>query len=435
VRPGAVRQRWGMEDSPSPTAADSLRPSLTVSGRPAGNPAERFRKLELERPLLMPRAFLSHSTDDQAYVHEVAQRLGRHRTHIDIDSFRAGEDFRDAIRRTLDDSDVFILFVSPRSLASSWVKFELDEAEIRKVRGTLRRAVAIFIEGPVNPSAIPQWLARVRAVHHTTPGQSARAIESLILGSAPDAQRPFLGRNDDLQRGIRKLASGNPPPRLLLVSGLEGIGRRSYLSRLVGDALRLDLGPIVSLSTTGTLEDLYLESHLSSTMLTRAEAEREIATFRALSIKDQSREVASQLVFLAEQGTVPCIVDNGAMLDSAGKYLPEYADLLTHFVSTDDVYLALVHVRVPDYGGLPVRVHVFDRRLRPLAPPDAQALVARLLRDANVPAEPDQTARLAEVTGGYPPAAYFLVARGFSVFSVRDPFAVGRHSGCGRTYG
>ena len=191
----------------------------------------------------MPRAFLSHSTDDKAYVQEVATRLGRHRALIDTQAFNPGEDFRDAIRRTLDESETFVLFVSPRSLASSWVKFELDEAEMRSMRGKLRRSLAIFIDGPIDAGALPPWLARVRAVQHSSPGQSARTIESILLGSPADGPRPFIGRNDDLQRGVRKLSTSNPPQRILVVSGLQGIGRRSYLSRLVSDALSLDLGP------------------------------------------------------------------------------------------------------------------------------------------------------------------------------------------------
>jgi len=48
---------------------------------------------------------------------------------IDTQAFAPGEDFRTAIRRTMDDADVFVFFVSRKSLASSWVRFELDEAD------------------------------------------------------------------------------------------------------------------------------------------------------------------------------------------------------------------------------------------------------------------------------------------------------------------
>lgn len=359
----------------------------------------------------MPRAFLSHSTDDKGFVDEVAERLGRHQALIDSRTFRPGEDFRLAIRDAVDKADVFVFFVSPKSLDSSWVQFELDEAEMRMLRGTLRASLAIFIDGPVNSAKLPSWLARVRAVRHTTPGQSARTIESLLLGSQRDDQRPFIGRNDDLQRGVRKIATADPPPRIVVVSGLEGVGRRSYLARLVDDALSLDLGPIIVMSPTATIEDLFLESQASSTMLTARDAEAQLEAFRSLAPRDQGREVADQLAFLARQGGAPCIVDRGAMLDSAGKYFECYADVLRRFLNDRDVYLTLVHKRAPNYLGLTIRSQILERRLRPLEQADAQALVSRLLREANVPVEPNQTALLAEVVGGYPPAAYYVVAQ------------------------
>lgn len=66
---------------------------------------------------VMPRAFLSYSSDDETYVNEVAERLGRYQAHIDSRSFPPGEDFRDSIRRALDDSDALVLFVSTKSLS------------------------------------------------------------------------------------------------------------------------------------------------------------------------------------------------------------------------------------------------------------------------------------------------------------------------------
>jgi tetratricopeptide (TPR) repeat protein len=358
----------------------------------------------------MPRAFLSYSTDDQEYVAEVATLLGRYQANVDFTSFRPGEDFRDAIRRTLDLSQVFVFFVSPTSLSSSWVQFELGEAEMRARRGILRSGLAIFIGDAIDRTKLPAWLERVRAVRHITPGQSARTIESMLLASSADHQKPFIGRHEDLQRGVRKLATDNPPRRIVIVSGLDGVGRRSYLARLLEDALNLDLGPIIVLPAEATIEDLFVGSQLASMMLTQAEAEAQLGTFRALNARQQGIEVADQLAFLARQGAAPCIVDRGAMLDSSGRYLDSYADVLTRFLNERDVYLAVVHTRFPDFRHLHVRSQLLERRLKPLDPPDAQALIMRLLRQANINAEPDQAARLADAVRGYPPAAYYLVS-------------------------
>ena len=170
----------------------------------------------------------------------------------------------------------------------------------------------------------------------------------------------------------------------------------------------MDLGPVLTLPATGTLEDLFLESQVSSRILTLEEAEREITTFRQLEPPEQAREVAEQLIFLARENVAPCIVDHGGMLDSSGEYFPPFVELLEAYVAERDVYLCLIHTRAPNYRSLRVKWACFERRLKPLAIPDAQALVVRLLRDKQIHAESEQAATLAEATTGYPPAAYYI---------------------------
>lgn len=358
----------------------------------------------------MLRAFLSHSSVDKPFVEEVATRLTRYQARIDSKAFEPGEDFRDEIRRVMDESDAFVLFVSPESLSSLWVRFEIDEAETRVLRKVLSRSLAIFIGGPVDTTVLPDWLRRVKAVSRKSPGQAARSIEALLLRADPQPEKPLFGRNEDLQRASRKLAGSDPRPRVLVAYGLEGIGRRSFLAKLVRDSLGLDLGPTFTLELSDGLEDLFMGSQLSSSMLTRSEVEREIAAFRALTPRDQAREVAGRLAYIASDGVAPCIVDRGAMLDPEGTYLSEFADVLTDFVAERDVYLCLIHSRTPTYSNLPARWAFFSRRLTPLAQADSQALITRLLRESNTSAEPDQVAALAEATNGYPPAAIFLAA-------------------------
>lgn len=200
------------------------------------------------------------------------------------------------------------------------------------------------------------------------------------------------------------------PHASIVVSGLAGVGRRSYLARLLDDALHLGLGPIIALPPAATIEDLFVGSQAATAMLTQDEAAAQLIAFRALPAREQAIEVAGQLAFLAGQGYAPCIVDEGAMLDSSGRYLESYAEVLTRFLNERDVYLALVHTRFPDCRELRIQSQIFERRLKPLEPPDTQSLIVRLLRDANIMAEPDETARLADAVGGYPPAAYFLVS-------------------------
>jgi hypothetical protein len=94
----------------------------------------------------MARAFLSHSAEDKLYVDIVARRLNRSRVVYDQQNFGPGVDFRDSIRAGLDSAAMFVLFASARSLASTWVKFEIDEAETRHITCKLKSVLVIGID-------------------------------------------------------------------------------------------------------------------------------------------------------------------------------------------------------------------------------------------------------------------------------------------------
>jgi hypothetical protein len=68
----------------------------------------------------MRRIFLCHSSTDKAFVGEVASQLGRAKVVYDDFEFAPGEDFREAIKKALDISGVFVFFISQASLDSTW---------------------------------------------------------------------------------------------------------------------------------------------------------------------------------------------------------------------------------------------------------------------------------------------------------------------------
>ena len=60
--------------------------------------------------------YLAHASHDKQFVDRVALQLGRHRVVYDKWTFKAGDSLLKAMQQGLDDSDVFVLFASLRSL-------------------------------------------------------------------------------------------------------------------------------------------------------------------------------------------------------------------------------------------------------------------------------------------------------------------------------
>ena len=76
----------------------------------------------------MEKAFLSHSSNDKTLVRHVANILGTHHCAYDEYSFSPGLQTLDEIFREMDESDVFVFFISEKALSSQWVKQEVAEA-------------------------------------------------------------------------------------------------------------------------------------------------------------------------------------------------------------------------------------------------------------------------------------------------------------------
>ena len=77
------------------------------------------------------RVFLSYSRSDRAFVDRFAGDLGGAGIEVwcDVDALRGGEEWRTQIIDAIEQSDVFLLFVSPASMHSDNVRRELTVAE------------------------------------------------------------------------------------------------------------------------------------------------------------------------------------------------------------------------------------------------------------------------------------------------------------------
>src|SRR5437879_6529822 len=186
----------------------------------------------------MYKAYLAHSHADKPYVEVVVKRLSRARVIYDVQNFAPGIDFRDAIRAGLDQSSLFVSFASAESLASTWVKFEIDEAEVRRRLGRLQNVLVFIIDPAIKVSDLPEWMRRGRVLSQARPTQASRVILSqLIFQTGAEQQTLFVGREQLLQDMAREIVppSGQQPPRVLVASGSQGVGRRSLMRRALRD--------------------------------------------------------------------------------------------------------------------------------------------------------------------------------------------------------
>ena len=108
----------------------------------------------------MGRAFLSHSSKDKILVEAVARKLGNKYCVYDTFTFEEGQKNLDEIKKGLEDTDLFVIFLSNDSLKSEWVKEELEIAYNKLQKKEISKIYPIIIDENVDyeDERIPEYL-------------------------------------------------------------------------------------------------------------------------------------------------------------------------------------------------------------------------------------------------------------------------------------
>jgi tetratricopeptide (TPR) repeat protein len=188
----------------------------------------------------MNKIFLSHSSKDKEnFVSIVAKKFGPDRCFYDEYTFRPGMKTLEEIYRTLDTTDIFVLFISEYSLNSKWVKKEITIAN-KNIIDTKAVFFPIIIDNAIkyDDQRIPKFLKKNYNLQHiTTPEMAYKIIlqrlKKIVWLRHPlydQRQNIFVGRHD-LQGKIEERFDNLELPNLIAIfaMGIKGVGRKSLL--------------------------------------------------------------------------------------------------------------------------------------------------------------------------------------------------------------
>lgn len=220
----------------------------------------------------MNKAFLSHSSAQKDFVRKVYKLLGASRCVFDECCFDNGKKIIDEILRGLQNTDLFILFVSNESLDSDWVQQEIVLADMFMQKHGLKQILPILIDPKIKPGLddrIPNWMKKYLMKPIQTPEMAKLKILSALrhldmeTNSIYKAKRNiFVGRYKEKEEleGILNLYV-EPHYNAICVSGLEGIGRRTFLRKFFEEKHILNTSnePILlSLNNRSSIDNLIL---------------------------------------------------------------------------------------------------------------------------------------------------------------------------------
>jgi tetratricopeptide (TPR) repeat protein len=352
-------------------------------------------------------AFLSHATADKPFVEAVAKRLGRQQVQFDKWVFDVGEDFESAIQAALGKSAVFVLFASKASLASYWVKFEAKHAKALIGSKVMENAMVFVIDPDVSHADLPKWMQKSLV----RPLQSAAAVASSIQHRLAQLrgvgqESYFFGREETMKEFGEKLipAGGSPPPHLIIVGGLSGVGRKTVLAHGLQDFMSMRMSDPIHLRQTDSLDALHfaLLDYLGR-FDAKADLAEAIADFQAADLETQAGILADLLLEASAGNVAPCIVDEGSFLQSNSSYVPAAMALFAELKKHPELVVAIVHTRRPrlsdrDFGEL----HACYIKIPPIDIESTRRLLTKKL--GSLATDASHVEHIASYLNGYPPA-------------------------------
>lgn len=222
----------------------------------------------------MIKCFLSHSSADKgSYVRHVAQKLRSETKIFDEETFEAGMSPAEEIISGLDETSLFVIFISDTALDSKWVREELMIAKDKIDNGKLERIYPIIIDESISfeDPRIPLWMKDSLNIQYLRqPKVAARKINSRLRELAwknhptlKEREKIFVGRNEKINSVETRFDDfSKSNPTVFVTSGLNSIGRKSFIKQSLkkSSVIRSSYEfPQISLDANDSIEDFILK--------------------------------------------------------------------------------------------------------------------------------------------------------------------------------
>lgn len=278
----------------------------------------------------MPKVFLSHSSTDKGYVEVIAKRLGKENIIYDAFTFEEGNKNIDEILTGLDESDIFVFFISEKSLESKWVKTEVMNASKKFIDGSLKKLFPVIIDKNIkhNDPRIPEWIQEYNIRYVSRPSKAFQRIEQnlrivswQLFPRNEERDQLFIGRYDLIKEFNERLFNFDlPSPICVIASGFNSIGRRKFLLHSLKNAnkIRNYYRPLyIHLHQITSIEDFIL--HLYDLGYTTSITRDDLSDFLTISIEEKIELVLILLREIYETPNKIFIIDNGSIVNKNGE--------------------------------------------------------------------------------------------------------------------
>ncbi|VWC34658.1 toll/interleukin-1 receptor domain-containing protein [Burkholderia lata] len=378
----------------------------------------------------MIKCFLSHSSKDKdAYVRVVAQKLPKEVKVFDEATFEAGMDTAEEIARGLDESTLFVIFLSNSALNSEWVQDELADAKARFDSAQIERIYPIIVEAGLrhDDQRIPEWMREKLNIQIIIkPTIAARKIRARLLELSwkfhprlKERREIFVGRNELVREIEERLDDfSKESPIALIASGLPAIGRKALLqyaarkANLARDSYEF---PIVTLSAFDNIEDFLLR--VADLGIVSAD----VSDLAAIPISEKLHRAKVALDDFVKEGERLLIEDHGVLVQRNGGLVDWFEDILVHLAPTSHLTFCIASQYRLNPTLNRTNQLVYSVAVKELDRAERNGLLARYSRFHSMNLNREDLSFFSDILTGYPEQALFAIdlVKDYGIFEAK----------------
>lgn len=367
----------------------------------------------------MNKIFLSHSSKDKEFVRPIADYFGNDRCVFDEMTFRPGMKTIQEIFSNIDNTDIFVYFVSDESLNSEWVKEEINKAE-EKLNDNSYRISQIFpiiIDDEVDHTdrRIPDFLKKGFSSYNLRPIRNekiaCKKIDSQLINLQMNKDMSFMknmnlfyGRDIEKKSFKDKFDERDENGiikhiKCLIVSGIDGIGRKSYIRGVLKDAELMEryyFPMSLSLNQSETIDDLIVK--ISELGLGKYSIEEIIQ----ITEMEQKIDLLAELLIEAQKYHEHIIIDDNQCLVRMDNDIVYWFMHALKKIKNQIVVSIITRIQI-DYFKRKNYSNIFFISLTELSKPDTAGLLRAYSKQENIPFETEDIDFFQYILSGYPP--------------------------------
>jgi hypothetical protein len=366
----------------------------------------------------MPIAFISHSSKNKPLVEELFKRIGADNCVVDKYTFESGAKTISQIFENLQRTDLFVLIISGAALDSDWVKYEVSTSKDRLDLNQIKRFLPINIDKNINHQdpRIPLWIRQNYDLKHVTNlniivSKIKRYLREITIEANPriaERLQNFVGRNALIEEfEDRYINIENVKPTAIIVSGLEGVGRRTFLKKALekNKLFASTYEPaLINLEASDGIDDLILKLDEGYSSYNRDF----VSNLRAMDITEKVELVRKTILEYLNSHEVIFFIDNGCLILRTGEFNDWFLTLASIPEFSNRVSFCLISRFRPTKSELAsIKFRYIALQVPPLSDADKEKLFVRVMNSKDISFDNSKLETVLSFLNGFPDQIFY----------------------------